>query len=266
MKILALIGSYRKNGNTSQVVGLVCDALQAEAARTGASLEIETLYLGHLDIGACRGCRTCFDRGEDKCPLKDDLLAVKAKMKAADGILVATTVYVDDVSGITKTWIDRLAHVCHRPEFAGKCAYLLATVGGSPTSHTLGTLRLALSTWGFHIIGKAGFKTGALMKAEEMKARQAVKAEKIARHIYQAVAVCSWARPSFMSLFMFKIQQRSWQGAGRSPARGDTLDYAYWRDQGWTDPTRDFYIPHEASRVKVFLACLAGSLIAPFVS
>ena len=24
MKILALIGSYRKNGNTSQVVGLVC--------------------------------------------------------------------------------------------------------------------------------------------------------------------------------------------------------------------------------------------------
>ena len=262
MKILALIGSYRKNGNTSQVVNLVCEALQAEAARAGAGLEIETLYLGHLDIGFCRGCRACFDRGEDKCPVKDDLLAVKAKMKAADGILVATPVYVDDVSGIIKTWIDRLAHVCHRPEFAGKSAYLLATVGSTPTSHTLGTLRMALSTWGFHIIGKAGFKTGALMKPDEMKASHAAKAEKIARQIYRDLSERKWARPSFMSLFLFKIQQRAWQRT----TRRDTLDYAYWTSQGWTDPARDFYIPHEASRLKVFLARLTGSLIGPFVS
>lgn len=262
MKILAMIGSYRKNGNTSQVVELVCEALQKEAAQGGTPLEIETLYLGHLDIGFCRGCRACFDRGEDKCPLKDDLLAVKAKMKAADAILVATPVYVDDVSGITKTWIDRLAHVCHRPEFAGKCAYLVATVGSTPTARTLGTLRLALSTWGFHIIGKAGFKTGALMKPGEMRAIHAVKAEKIARKIYQDISERKWARPSFMSLMMFKIQQRAWQRASRQ----DTLDYAYWTGQGWTDPRGEFYFPHEASRLKVFLARLAGSLIAPFVS
>ncbi len=262
MKILALIGSYRKNGNTSQIVGLVCEALQAEAARAGAALEIETLYLGHLDIGACHGCRTCFERGEDKCPLKDDFLAVKAKMKQADAILIASPVYVDDVSGITKTWIDRLAHVCHRPEFAGRCAYLLATVGSSPTSHALGTLRLALSTWGFHIIGKAGFKTGALMKPDEMKASHTAKAAKIARQIYRAVSMRQWARPSFVALMTFKIQQRAWQRS----ARRDTLDYAYWSGQGWTDPACDFYIPHEASRVKVLLARLAGALIAPFVS
>ena len=262
MKILALIGSYRKNGNTSQVVGLVCESLQAEAARAGVSLEIETLYLGHLNIGACRGCRVCFDRGEDKCLLKDDLLSVKAKMKAADAVLVATPVYVDDVSGATKTWIDRLAHVCHRPEFAGKCAYLLATVGSTPTNRTLGTLRLALSTWGFHISGKAGFKTGALMNPDEMQARHAGQAASVARCFFQDIHGRAWARPSFMSLFMFKIQQRAWQRT----ARRDTLDYAYWSGHGWTDPARDFYIPHEASRVKVFLARLAGALIAPFVS
>ena len=48
--------------------------------------------------------------------------------------------------------------------------------------------------------------------------------------------------------------------------RRDTLDYAYWTSQGWTDPARDFYIPHEASRLKVLLARLAGALIAPLVS
>ena len=50
-------------------------------------------------------------------------------MDAADGIIFASPVYVNDVSGIAKTWIDRLAYVCHRPAFAGKCAYLIATVG-----------------------------------------------------------------------------------------------------------------------------------------
>ena len=61
---------------------------------------------------------------------------------------------------------------------------------------------------------------------------------------------------------MFKIQQRAWQRT----ARRDTLDYAYWSGQGWTEPGRKFYIPHAASRVKVILARLAGEIIAPFVS
>jgi len=262
MKILVLIGSYRKNGNTSQVVDLICEGLQTEAARAGAPLEIETVYLGHLDIGACRGCRTCFDRGEDKCPVKDDLLGVKARMKQADGVLVATPVYVNDVSGITKTWIDRLAHVCHRPEFAGKCAYLLATTGDSPTGHTLDTLNLALSTWGFYIAGKAGFKTGALMRGGEARTRCQAKAQTVARKLFQAIHQRKFTRPSFRALLTFKIQQRVWQ---RTTER-ETIDYAYWSGQGWTSADREFYFPHEASRVKTALARFAGSLLAPFVS
>jgi len=164
MKILAIIGSYRKTGNSRQLVDMIGDALHQEAARAGVPLEFETLHLGHSRIEACRGCRACFDLGEDSCPLMDDLLAIKAKMKQADGLLVATPVYVHDVSGITKNWIDRLAHVCHRPEFAGNCAYLLATVGGSPTGHALRSLDVALSTWGFHIVGKSGLKTGARLR------------------------------------------------------------------------------------------------------
>jgi multimeric flavodoxin WrbA len=76
------------------------------------------------------------------------MLAIQAKMDAADGLLLASPVYVDDVSGLTKTWMDRLAYLCHRPGFGGKCAYPVATVGGSPTCHTLRTMNAALLTWG----------------------------------------------------------------------------------------------------------------------
>ena len=261
MKILAVIGSYRKNGNTSQVVAMVRAGLEKEAARTGVPVEVETLHLGHCHIGACRGCRACFDRGEGACPVKDDLLAVKAKMKEADGVLVASPVYVHDLSGVTKNWIDRLAHVCHRPEFAGKCAYLLATVGRSPTGHTLDSLHVALSTWGFCVAGKTGFKTGALMNGDEVQRFQA-RTQKIAQKLFHAIDRQRFARPSFRSLMTFKIQQRFWQNV---PQR-NTVDYAYWSGQGWLAPGRDYYMAHEASRVKVVLARLAGAFLAPFVS
>jgi multimeric flavodoxin WrbA len=261
VKILVCIGSYRKGGNTDQIVQLIQAHLRAEAVRHQTDLELETLYLGHLALATCRGCRACFDRGEAKCPLKDDLLGVKSKMQQADGLLIASPVYVDDVSGIVKTWIDRLAYVCHRPEFAGKYAYLVATVGSSPARHTLGTLNLALGTWGYYVAGQAGFKTGALLPAEELKRRYEAQAEKIARQFFQAIHQQKAAQPSFKALMTFKIQQQFWQKAAP-----DQFDYQYWNAQGWLDSRRDFYRPHNVPAVKVGLARLAGRVIARFVA
>src|SRR5512139_1534220 len=98
MKVLFLIGSYRKNGNTARVAHLMEAQLQQIAQQYNAPLETETLFLAHMDIGFCRGCRACFDRGEDTCPVKDDVPAIKAKIQAADGVVIASPVYVDDVS------------------------------------------------------------------------------------------------------------------------------------------------------------------------
>ena len=165
--------------------------------------------------------------GEDKCPLEDDLRSIKAKMRQAHAVLVASPVYVHDVSGLAKDWIDRLAHVCHRPEFAGKCAYLLVTVGGSPVGHALGSLEVALSTWGFHVAGKAGLKIGALMTGDEASGFQP-RAVDIARRLFIAIERSDFARPSFRSLMTFKIQQLAW----RKAADRNSFDYAYWKRQG----------------------------------
>ncbi|MDR3574016.1 MAG: flavodoxin family protein [Anaerolineaceae bacterium] len=262
MKILALVGSYRKNGNTAQIVGLIRDHLDRLAASANQTIEVETVFLGHQQIGLCRGCRVCFDQGEEKCPQKDDLPLINAKMKQADGLLVASPVYVDDVSGTVKNWIDRLAYNCHRPGFAGKSAYLVVTVGSTPTGNALRTLRTALSTWGCHIVGLSGFKTGALMKPAEINARFQKQTEEIARKFYQDIQMQKYTRPSFLSLMMFKIQQWSW--ARR--ALEDTVDVRYWKELGWFEPDCDFYIPHRASRVKVLLARLTGAVIARFVA
>jgi hypothetical protein len=61
---------------------------------------------------------------------------------------------------------------------------------------------------------------------------------------------------------MFKIQQWSWQ----RKASQDTIDYQYWKNQGWFDPQRDYYIPHESNPIKVVLARLTGAVIARLVT
>ncbi len=259
MKILACLGSYRKKGNTARVVQMIEARMQALAAQQNAPLEWETLFLGDMDIRPCRGCRVCFDRGEDRCPLKDDIPLIRAKMDAADGLLLASPVYVDDVSGLVKTWMDRLAYLCHRPALGGKCAYPLATVGGGATGHTLRTMNAALLTWGYHLVGQTGLKMGALASAEELPHYQAA-ADKVADKLYHAVAQKQALSPAFVSLLAFKIQQLVWQ---REPP--GSYDYAYWRDRGWLAPDRTFYVAHRANPFKVALARLAGALVYRFV-
>ena len=131
MNILILNSSYRRDGNTDRTAQLLQARLQSTAKDNHEPLVVDTFYLGHMNIEPCRGCRTCFDKGEEFCPIKDDMAEIKARMKAADALILAGPVYVDDVNGIMKNWIDRLAHVCHRPEFAGKSAYLVVTVGST---------------------------------------------------------------------------------------------------------------------------------------
>jgi multimeric flavodoxin WrbA len=260
MKILLLMGSFRKNGNTAQITSLIATQLKAITEERTVPLEMETVELGHQNIGLCRGCRACFDLGEDKCPLKDDLLPIKEKIRWADGVIIASPIYVDDINGITKNWIDRMAHVCHRPEFAGKTAYLVTTVGSSPSNHSLQSLFLAFLTWGFFISGKSGFKTGAKMEASEINTRFTKQAEKIARKIINDIQRNKGASPSFVSLMMFKIYQQVWR------TKGDTLDSRYWHGNGWTNPKVEFYIPHRSNPLIVFLARLTGGMIARFVS
>jgi multimeric flavodoxin WrbA len=169
---------------------------QAIAARRDEPLAFDILYLGHMDVQLCRGCRTCFDHGEDKCPLKDDLPTIKAHMDAADGIILASPVYVNDVNGIAKNWMDRLAYVCHRPAFAGKCAYLLATVAGGPSSHTLRTMNTAVLTWGCHIVGQAGYRMGALMAQEGLESRYQEETARVATAMFDAISQKRFLRPS----------------------------------------------------------------------
>jgi hypothetical protein len=115
----------------------------------------------------------------------------------------------------------------------------------------------ALMYWGFTIIGRAGFRTGALSKREDIDARYSAKIERIGRAIFKAIH--QKTAPSFFSFMVFKIQQKGWRKENSA-----SIDYHYWQSNGWLEPARTFYTPQGGSWLKIRLARLVGSALAPF--
>ncbi len=261
IRILSIVSSCRADGNTSRTVSLVENEIEKLAGSKNVSVSIEQIVLSRLDIGICRGCRVCFDRGEDKCPLKDDLLMVRDKMLEADGFIFASPVYVEDVNAVMKNFIDRMAFNCHRPAFAGKSALFITTSGVMSSNHTIRTMAGALSTWGGSTAGRAKFITGALMQKEAIYTKYKNLLRKSAKKLVDSLFNGKAQNPSLFSLIVFCVQQKYWQN---TKGYGAEFDYDYWKNKGWLKPGCTYYIPHRASFLKLWAARFTGRAAAYF--
>jgi len=99
MKILAIAGSPRREGNTDALLN------QAIAGATSASAEVEHVVLSQLKIAPCSECNRCFETG--RCVVRDDYQLLCDKTLEADGIMLASPIFFINVSGHTKAFIDR---------------------------------------------------------------------------------------------------------------------------------------------------------------
>ncbi len=101
-KLLVIVASPRPRGNSS--------VLAAEAARGAAEAgaEVLTVRLADLAFGPCRACERCRKPGADGCVQDDDMKALQADIRKADGLLIASPVYWFTMSAQAKLFMDRL--------------------------------------------------------------------------------------------------------------------------------------------------------------
>lgn len=256
MRVLIINGSPRRNGNTARTIEILAGDL-ASIDLEGEEIECEVIELSGSRIEPCRGCRRCFDRGEEQCPVSDDqVLQIRGRMLAADAVVLATPVYVADVSGLMKTLIDRLAFVCHRPQFHQITAMCLATTGASPTRHTIRTLTGALISWGANPAVSLGLRTGALSSREAIAEQHGKRIRAATQKLVLATLRARARRPSLVRLLVFRIQQKGW--AGVDPG---SIDYAYWHDNGWLEARTSYFFPHRTGPLRRGVARLVGGAI-----
>jgi multimeric flavodoxin WrbA len=123
VKIIGIAGSPRRNGNTEILVREALDIAQKEGA------EVELVSLANKTIMPCDDCKICLK--DKNCHIKDDLEQIFGKMLEADGIILATPVYVGGMTPNLKSLIDRSSRLLWAKDLSlkGKLGGAIA-VGG----------------------------------------------------------------------------------------------------------------------------------------
>jgi multimeric flavodoxin WrbA len=106
MKVIAFNGSPRKDGNTSQLMGHLLREIEKEG------IETELVQLSAKPIHGCIACYKCFDNQDRRCSVKDDAAnEYIEKMTKAQGIVLGSPSYFQDVTAEMKALIDRAGFV-----------------------------------------------------------------------------------------------------------------------------------------------------------
>lgn len=125
MKVVAVNGSPRKDGNTHQALTMVGEVLLAEG------IDFEILHVGHKLIHGCMACGKCAVSKDGECSIKtDDLNKWIQQLKDADGIIIGSPVYYSGIAGSMKCFLDR--------------AFYVAGVNGGLFRHKVGASVVAL--------------------------------------------------------------------------------------------------------------------------
>ena len=103
MKVVAINGSGKKDGNTSLLLKVVLDELQAE------EIETEMIQLAEgAPLQGCVACYKCMERKNMKCTIESDPFnEYFAKISKADGLLLGSPVYFSDITAGLKALIER---------------------------------------------------------------------------------------------------------------------------------------------------------------
>ena len=106
MKVIAINGSPKKEGNTFHALSTIGAELIAEG------IEFEILHIGHKNIHGCTACAKCGINQDEKCSVtNDDLNQFIQPMKMADGIILGSPVYYSGIAGTMKCFLDRVFYV-----------------------------------------------------------------------------------------------------------------------------------------------------------
>ena len=100
MKITCVLGSPRRNGNSEVLAKRLGDT----AAKLGA--QVQTYVLNELTFKGCQACMACKTKS-DKCVLQDDLTPVLESVREGDVLVMATPVYLWDVTSLLRGFIER---------------------------------------------------------------------------------------------------------------------------------------------------------------
>lgn len=204
-------------------------------------IEFECVFLSDYNLEFCRGCKQCFVKGEEFCPLKDDRDVLLEKIEHSDGIILATPTYAFQVAARMKNFLDRMSFIYHRPRFFGKTCTAVVTQGIYGGGNVLKYLYFAGEGLGFQI-SKGGCLTTLDPMTKDQRKKLIQEIKKISVRFYREL-LSPTRPPSFFRLIAFRIGRTSIKFGDQN-----LYDYHYYRKKGWFEA--DYYYPTSLGLIK----------------
>ena len=113
MKIVGLVGSPRKNGNTDKLLQRAMQGAKEQGAETFL------YYLNDLNIRGCQACYTCKKTG--KCAVNDDMTRIYHAIDEANAIIIGSPIYFGRFAAQLAPVMDRLFAYL-KPDFTSSLA------------------------------------------------------------------------------------------------------------------------------------------------
>lgn len=105
IKVVALVGSYRKGGIVDSIVEEILSSISKKGAQT------KKIYLVDAHIEFCTNCRACTQaKGQQwgTCIHKDDMEGIIRDMEMADAFVIGAPVNFYNITAITRRFMERL--------------------------------------------------------------------------------------------------------------------------------------------------------------
>jgi len=137
MKVLAINGSARKDGNTAILLRTALAEIEA------AGIATELVQLHGKVIEGCIACNQCWKKKDGHCAITRDCLnELVDKMAAAEGVLIGSPTYFANVSTNIKSLIDRAGMVALANDslFARKVGGAVVAVRRGGAIHTFNSI------------------------------------------------------------------------------------------------------------------------------
>jgi len=116
-KVLLISGSPKPDGNTAQLMNECARVIREQG------VEAEVISFSGMKIESCTACGKCAESKE--CSLQDGLNDIIKKLRAAQGFIVGSPVYVGTARGDVMAALQRIGYVSRKTD-----QFLAGMVGG----------------------------------------------------------------------------------------------------------------------------------------
>ena len=180
-KVLVLLGSPRKKGNSSTLAEQIIQGAESVGAK------VETIHLHGMKIAPCQSCYTCQKRNSKGCAIDDDMQAIYQKLIENEAWVIASPVYWFNMSAQTKLFMDRCFALpaYNKDAFTGKRIAIAMSYGDTDpfTSGCVNALRCFQDAFRYVGAKIVGMVYGTALDAGEINSNVSLmqKAEELGK-------------------------------------------------------------------------------------